>query len=100
MQWFLIFVNFGKPANGIVKPIAGSVVIDVAGLGNDVEVTISGAAADMSKFHVSYLNEDMNGPEDCGKRQGSGKKDDAGLINGWLLMGWPAVVWNLSARLK
>jgi hypothetical protein len=29
----------------------------------------------------------MNGPEDCGSRQGNGKSNDAGLINDWLLDG-------------
>ena len=29
----------------------------------------------------------MNGPEDCGSRQGDGKSNDAGLVNDWLLDG-------------
>ena len=40
-----------------------------------------------SKFHLSCSDADMNGVEDCGKRQGDGKKNEASLINDWLLEG-------------
>jgi hypothetical protein len=40
-----------------------------------------------SKFHRSCSDDDMDGPEDCGKRQGNGKANEAGLINDWILEG-------------
>ncbi len=41
----------------------------------------------LSKFNRSCADPDMNGPEDCGKRQGNGRTDTGGLINDWLLEG-------------
>jgi hypothetical protein len=41
----------------------------------------------LSKFHRSCSDDDMDGPEDCGKRQGNGKANEAGLINDWILEG-------------
>lgn len=40
-----------------------------------------------SKFHLSCSDPDMNGPEDCGKREGDGKKNESKYINDWLLEG-------------
>jgi hypothetical protein len=40
-----------------------------------------------SVFHISCSDDDMNGSEDCGKRQGNGKSTDPTLINDWLLQG-------------
>ncbi len=39
-----------------------------------------------STFHLSCSDEDMNGPEDCGKAAGDGKAK-AGYINQWILEG-------------
>ncbi len=63
------------------------VVIVVADLGNDVDVTISGAASGVSRFHVSCSDQEMNGPEDCGSSLGNSKDNDAGLINSWIFKG-------------
>jgi hypothetical protein len=41
----------------------------------------------LSKFHRSCSDDDMDGPEDCGKRQGNGKQNEAGLLNDWILEG-------------
>ncbi|NNF67036.1 MAG: hypothetical protein HKM98_05965, partial [Gammaproteobacteria bacterium] len=57
--------------------------------GNDVfwEVFSGGSKLGESNFHMSCSDNNMNGAEDCGKRQGNGKGDDSGLINDWLLEG-------------
>jgi hypothetical protein len=39
-----------------------------------------------STFHLSCSDEDMNGPEDCGKAAGDGKAK-AGYINQWVFTG-------------
>ena len=41
----------------------------------------------LSNFHVSCSDQEMNGPKDCGNREGNGKNNDPGLINDWLLEG-------------
>ena len=58
-----------------------------AGSPNDVYWQISGAVSGESVFHLSCSDDAMNGPEDCGSRQGDGKSNDAGLVNDWLLDG-------------
>ena len=58
----------------------------LSGLGNDIVWDITGAVDGISTFHVSCSDDDMNGPEDCGKPQGDGKSNDRGL-NLWLLEG-------------
>jgi hypothetical protein len=63
------------------------VVIDTAGLGNDVDLDITGAVSGSSRFHVSCSDQEMNGPEDCGSAQGNGKGNDTNLLNDWLLEG-------------
>lgn len=63
------------------------VLIEAAGLGNDVELTISGAISGKSRFHVSCSDKEMNGPEDCGKPQGDGKDNKSDRINLWLFAG-------------
>lgn len=40
-----------------------------------------------SKFHLSCSDPDMNGEEDCGKAEGNGKGNEAGLVNSWSLEG-------------
>ncbi len=54
--------------------------------GNDIDLTLSGAANGTSTFHVSCSDQEMNGSEDCGTNQGNGKDNDSG-INDWLLDG-------------
>jgi len=61
------------------------ITFNTAGLGNDVDLALSGAVNGSSTFHVSCSDQGMNGPEDCGSDQGNGKNDDAGLINDFLL---------------
>jgi hypothetical protein len=61
-----------------------------AGSPNDVEweLFLAGTNTSIGKstFHLSCSDADMNGPEDCGKRQGDGK-GKLGFINDWLLEG-------------
>jgi hypothetical protein len=78
--------------NGI-KP-EDVVVLDVAGLGNDVDVDITFAdgTTRKSRFHVSCSDDEMNGPEDCGSNQGNGKDnkseiDGVPAVNAWLFEG-------------
>jgi hypothetical protein len=66
----------------------------LGGLGNDINWQISGANNGISTFHVSCSDEDMNGPEDCGKPQGDGKdKGKDGRLNLWIFEG---MAGNLS----
>ncbi|NNF16933.1 MAG: hypothetical protein HKN70_09310, partial [Gammaproteobacteria bacterium] len=64
-------------------------VAGLAGSPNDVfwEIFSGGTRIGTSKFHLSCSDDDMDGEEDCGKRQGNGKSDDGGFINDWLLDG-------------
>ena len=65
------------------------VVSGYAGSPNDVywEIFSGGTKLGESNFHMSCSDNNMNGADDCGKRQGNGKSDDSGLINDWLLQG-------------
>jgi hypothetical protein len=80
-----ILTEGGESITGINN---GDVVtFGTVGLGNDVELTLSGGASGTSEFHVSCSDNDMDGPEDCGTSQGNGKSDDGGLVNDWALEG-------------
>ncbi len=61
-----------------------------AGSPNDViwEVFAAGGSTKLgeSTFHLSCSDDNMDGPEDCGKRQGDGK-NKSGFLNDWLLRG-------------
>ncbi len=72
--------GFSNIANGDL------IVLNTAGLGNDVDVDISGAVEGSSRFHVSCSDQEMNGPEDCGSDQGNGKDNQSGL-NLWIFKG-------------
>lgn len=72
---------FSNIANGDL------IVLNTAGLGNDVDVSISGAVSGSSRFHVSCSDEEMNGPEDCGSNQGNGKDNKSSRINDWIFEG-------------
>ncbi|MBT8137041.1 MAG: hypothetical protein KJO54_08530 [Gammaproteobacteria bacterium] len=66
--------------------------VTVSGYGdqpNDVVWEIFSGATKLgeSKFHMSCSDNEMNGAEDCGNRQGNGKGNDSDLINDWLLEG-------------
>jgi hypothetical protein len=73
--------TFNNVANG------DQIDLNVVGLGNDVDVTITGAVAGNSRFHVSCSDNEMNGPEDCGGDQGDGKKNESKYLNLWLFEG-------------
>ena len=46
-----------------------------------------GTPLGVSEFKISCHDSNMNGVEDCGKRQGNGYDDDPSLVNDWLLEG-------------
>jgi len=56
---------------------------------NDVdwEITFSDGTSGVSRFHRSCSDDDMNGPEDCGKAEGNSKNDNTGFINDWIFEG-------------
>ena len=84
-------------------PVGSTLLLDQSGIGMGDEVTASGYAGSPndvfwevfaggskvgeSKFHLSCSDNDMNGAEDCGKRQGNGKDNNNSLINNGLLEG-------------
>ncbi len=75
-------------------PVEPGEILSVAGMAggpNDQvwEIFLSTGPSKIgeSKFHISCSDDEMNGAEDCGKRQGNGKGDEAGLIDDWLLAG-------------
>jgi len=53
---------------------------------NDVYVHLSGKR--YSVFHMSCSDDDFNGPEDCNKLAGNGKKNDSRAVNDWRLQGF------------
>jgi hypothetical protein len=66
-------------------------VAGYAGSPNDVywEIfagTVSGTKLGESTFHLSCSDDDMDGPEDCGKLEGDGK-GRTGFINQWIFDG-------------
>ena len=64
------------------------VSITTLNAGHDFSIKISGDDfIGSSEFHISCSDDDMNGPEDCGKLQGDGKGNDSSRINEWLLEG-------------
>ena len=80
-----VTTELGQEINGITP--GDVIVLDTEGAGNDLWITISGAIVGESTFHLSCSDEDMNGPEDCGKVQGNGKTSNPSLINDWLFAG-------------
>jgi hypothetical protein len=73
-----------------IEPSEEVTVTGFAGSPNDVYWEIFAAGTENkigeSTFHLSCSDDDMNGPEDCGKFEGDGK-DKAGFINDWLFEG-------------
>ncbi|NNF16502.1 MAG: hypothetical protein HKN70_07120, partial [Gammaproteobacteria bacterium] len=83
--------------------VGSELLLDQSGITAGTEVTVSGYAGSPndvfweifsggtkigeSNFHMSCSDNDMGGADDCGKRQGDGKSNDAGLINDWILEG-------------
>lgn len=74
-------------------------VTGYAGSPNDVIWEIFDAATGTkignSTFHLSCSDSDMNGGEDCGKREGDGK-GQSGFINDWILEGMVDTQTNLN----
>ena len=77
--------TLGQVINNIGE--GDEIALNTDGAGNDLVITISGVINGESTFHLSCSDEDMNGPEDCGKAQGNGKTSDPALINDWLFAG-------------
>lgn len=83
----------GSVGSRVVQTISGIDTGDLvtvegfSGRSNDVQFQISGAVNGVSEFHISCSDQDMNGPEDCGKLQGDGKRNQSGLVNRWLFAG-------------
>ena len=48
---------------------------------------VSSDGSGQSEFHLSCSDDEMDGPEDCGKPQGNGKSNDDNFANVWLLDG-------------
>jgi hypothetical protein len=78
------------PEGGLVNPGESIKMVNLSG-DNDQEITIfdavNGNEIGTSMFHISCSDSDMNSPDDCGNRQGNGKKDEDGLVNEWILDG-------------
>ncbi len=81
----------GIQTGGVPGSAAEVSVSGYAGSPNDVvwEVFAAGTSTKLgeSEFHLSCSDDDMDGADDCGKRQGNGKGNDASLINDWILEG-------------
>jgi len=56
---------------------------------NDVDwyIVFADKSDGISRFHRSCSDEDMNGPEDCGKNEGNAKSTDPSFVNDWLFAG-------------
>ncbi|HEX9637329.1 MAG TPA: hypothetical protein VGB99_07335, partial [Acidobacteriota bacterium] len=87
----------GAPGSTLLaefNPVIPGQTVSVHGLTgapNDVTWEIfrygSGVKLGDSQFHLTCSDKDMDGPEDCAKRQGNGKNNSASLINDWLFDG-------------
>jgi len=84
----------GSTLLGEFNPVIPGQTISLSGYtGSPNEVTWevfrygSGVKLGDSVFDLSCGDNDMNGPEDCAKRQGNGKKNKANLLNDWLFDG-------------
>jgi hypothetical protein len=84
----------GQTINGIAT--GQEITLNTSGLGNDVDITLSGATSGVSRFHVSCSDSEMNGSEDCGKPQGDGKDNGATRINDWLFEGMGGATTSLD----
>ena len=82
-------VNFTTELGQTITGVANGDVVkfDTTNGSKDFVVQISGADSGASEFHLSCSDDEMNGPEDCGKLAGNGKGDDSGLINKFLFAG-------------
>jgi hypothetical protein len=56
---------------------------------NDVDwhIFFADGSDGISRFHRSCSDNDMNGPEDCGKNEGNAKTTDSSFVNDWLFEG-------------
>ena len=70
---------------------------------NDVDwvITFADGSQEISRFHRSCSDSEMNGPEDCGKLEGDGKSNVASI---WPTSGSsrasPATAWHSTARCR
>jgi hypothetical protein len=85
--------NVGSTLLAEIDNVMPGQVVSVSGFAdspNDVywEIFEAGTSTKIgeSTFHLSCSDADMNGPEDCGTREGDGK-DKTGFLNDWLLEG-------------
>jgi len=86
------------PTKNLMYTIDGPIVMDdevtadgyaAVDAKNDVDwvITFSDGTTGVSRFHRSCSDDDMNGPEDCGKAEGNSKDDNTGFINDWIFEG-------------
>jgi serine-aspartate repeat-containing protein C/D/E len=86
------------PTKNLMYTIDGPIVMDdevtadgyaAVDAKNDVDwvITFSVGTTGVSRFHRSCSDDDMNGPEDCGKAEGNSKDDNTGFINDWIFEG-------------
>jgi len=47
----------------------------------------AGSKLGESTLYLWCSDDDMDGADDCGKAEGNGKSNEAGLINDWILEG-------------
>lgn len=86
----------GQGVVDILTPLGGQfigvapgnqITFSTVGVGNDVELRISGAVNGSSEFHISCSDSAMNSSDDCGSNQGDGKSNESFFINTWLFDG-------------
>ncbi|NNF88292.1 MAG: hypothetical protein HKM97_07190, partial [Acidimicrobiia bacterium] len=86
----------GDAGNDLIADIDNIQIGDEVTIGpltgpNNVQWELFAAGTDdllgISEFHRSCSDDDMDGPEDCGSRQGNGKDDEPDFINDWILEG-------------
>ena len=83
--------NVGTRIVGTADNVAPGDEVTISGFAgspNDVYWEIFDGAVKLgeSVFHLSCSDDDMNGPEDCGKPEGDGK-GKTGYLNDWLFEG-------------
>ena len=82
----LMYTIFGPIAPGDEVTADGYVAANAK---NDVDwhIFFDGGSDGISRFHRSCSDDDMNGPEDCGKNEGNAKSTDPAFVNDWLFAG-------------
>lgn len=80
----VLLASFDDVAPGDALNVSGFTVQDAVW---EVFDSATLAKVGNSVFRLTCWDRQMNGVEDCGKRQGNGKYDDPSLLNDWLLEG-------------